>query len=185
MTLSSSGRTNVTRGRLFPDDREEDRTVDPSPPNSAASIGGGSTSGFAPSDFGHYLGRAFQLQDDLLDVVADERSSAKTIGGDIVEGKGRFFCLNARSVPAGTTRLTRAGRSANRDGRSRRTRTAAQRRAHGHVSHSMSDMACSRRPDARCAGTPRRAIHALRRASGTTGTRHAPLACRALVHRAS
>jgi geranylgeranyl pyrophosphate synthase len=33
------------------------------------------------------LGRAFQVQDDLLDVVGDPDDFGKTIGGDILEGK--------------------------------------------------------------------------------------------------
>jgi len=45
--------------------------------------------------FGRYLGRAFQLQDDLLDVVADEEQFGKTIGGDIVEGKKTFLLLES------------------------------------------------------------------------------------------
>jgi geranylgeranyl diphosphate synthase type II len=61
-----------------------------------AIIGGGT-----PADvralrwFGHHLGRAFQLQDDLLDVVADEVEFGKAIGGDIVEGKRTFLLVRA------------------------------------------------------------------------------------------
>jgi geranylgeranyl diphosphate synthase type II len=45
--------------------------------------------------FGHFLGRAFQLQDDLLDVVADQRRLGKPIGGDIIEGKRTYLLLTA------------------------------------------------------------------------------------------
>lgn len=45
--------------------------------------------------FGHHLGRAFQIQDDLLDVVADKKQFGKRIGGDIVEGKKTFLLLRA------------------------------------------------------------------------------------------
>ncbi len=45
--------------------------------------------------FGHALGRAFQLQDDLLDVVADEKAFGKKVGGDITEGKKTFLLLTA------------------------------------------------------------------------------------------
>ncbi|MFN0157433.1 MAG: polyprenyl synthetase family protein [Bacteroidota bacterium] len=45
--------------------------------------------------FGRHLGRAFQLQDDLLDVAADEKKFGKTIGGDIIEGKKTFLLLTA------------------------------------------------------------------------------------------
>ena len=55
----------------------------------------------SPSDldalrqFGEYVGRAFQIQDDLLDIVADEKEFGKTIGGDLVEGKKTFLLLEA------------------------------------------------------------------------------------------
>ncbi|HLP18121.1 MAG TPA: polyprenyl synthetase family protein [Bacteroidota bacterium] len=45
--------------------------------------------------YGELIGRAFQIQDDLLDVVADEKTFGKKIGGDIVEGKKTFLLLNA------------------------------------------------------------------------------------------
>lgn len=45
--------------------------------------------------FGHYLGRAFQLQDDLLDVIADQATFGKSIGGDIIERKKTYLMLTA------------------------------------------------------------------------------------------
>jgi len=45
--------------------------------------------------YGEYFGRAFQIQDDLLDIVADEKEFGKTIGGDLVEGKKTFLLLEA------------------------------------------------------------------------------------------
>jgi geranylgeranyl diphosphate synthase, type II len=60
-------------------------------------IGGGSSSQIsALQRFGHYIGRAFQLQDDLLDVVADEHELGKAVGGDIMEGKKTFLLLRTR-----------------------------------------------------------------------------------------
>jgi geranylgeranyl diphosphate synthase type II len=47
------------------------------------------------SEYGRYVGRAFQIQDDLLDVIADEKEFGKTIGGDIVEGKKTYLLLQA------------------------------------------------------------------------------------------
>lgn len=62
-----------------------------------ARIGGGSVRDVnRMRTFGRYLGRAFQLQDDLLDVVGDEKRFGKTIGGDILEGKRTFLLLTAR-----------------------------------------------------------------------------------------
>ena len=45
--------------------------------------------------YGEYIGRAFQIQDDLLDIVANEKEFGKTIGGDLVEGKKTFLLLEA------------------------------------------------------------------------------------------
>ena len=42
-------------------------------------------------DFGASLGRAFQIQDDLLDVYADESVLGKNIGSDIEENKKTFL----------------------------------------------------------------------------------------------
>ena len=44
---------------------------------------------------GHALGRAFQIQDDLLDLTADHADWGKTIGGDLVAGKRTFLLLSA------------------------------------------------------------------------------------------
>lgn len=80
-------------------------------------IGGGSRAHLdSLRKFGHYLGRAFQLQDDLLDVVADEKRFGKTIGGDIVEGKRTFLLLRAAERARGRDRtyLRRLMRSGSR-----------------------------------------------------------------------
>lgn len=49
----------------------------------------------ALSAYGQHVGRAFQLQDDLLDIIGDEKKFGKTVGGDIVEGKKTFLLLEA------------------------------------------------------------------------------------------
>ena len=46
-------------------------------------------------EFGINLGLAFQLQDDLLDVYADEKTFGKPVGGDIAEGKKTFLFLSS------------------------------------------------------------------------------------------
>lgn len=58
--------------------------------------------------FGFFLGAAFQIQDDLLNLVADDRYG-KEINGDLVEGK-RTLMLNhvlSRATPAQRRRLAR------------------------------------------------------------------------------
>jgi geranylgeranyl diphosphate synthase type II len=47
------------------------------------------------SRFGNYIGLAFQLQDDLLDVYGDPATFGKNIGGDILSDKKTFLLLNA------------------------------------------------------------------------------------------
>jgi geranylgeranyl diphosphate synthase type II len=37
--------------------------------------------------FGYFLGTAFQIQDDVLNLVGDMRAYGKEIGGDLLEGK--------------------------------------------------------------------------------------------------
>ncbi len=51
--------------------------------------------------FGYQLGIAFQLQDDLLDVVADPRELGKPVGGDILERKRTYLLLRAAQLATG------------------------------------------------------------------------------------
>ena len=44
---------------------------------------------------GRHLGRAFQIQDDLLDLVADDGRWGKPVGGDLMEGKKTYLLLTA------------------------------------------------------------------------------------------
>lgn len=46
-------------------------------------------------EFGKELGIAFQLQDDLLDVYADDTKFGKKVGGDIIQKKKTFLMLSA------------------------------------------------------------------------------------------
>lgn len=45
--------------------------------------------------YGEHVGRAFQIQDDLLDIVGNEKEFGKPIGGDLVEGKKTYLLLEA------------------------------------------------------------------------------------------
>ncbi len=49
----------------------------------------------ALSKFGRNIGIAFQIQDDLLDAVADETKFGKLVGGDLKEGKRTYLFLKA------------------------------------------------------------------------------------------
>ncbi len=65
--------------------------------------------------YGLHLGRAFQVQDDLLDVVADEAKFGKTVCSDIVSGKKTYLLIRALQKTKGADReplLQIANRSA-------------------------------------------------------------------------
>jgi geranylgeranyl diphosphate synthase type II len=68
----------------------------------AASLKAGAIIGGADEDqaagiyeFGIYIGLAFQLMDDLLDVYASKEKFGKQTGGDIISGKKTFLILKA------------------------------------------------------------------------------------------
>lgn len=46
-------------------------------------------------DYGAQIGKAFQVQDDYLDVFGDVKVFGKRIGGDILEGKKTFLLISA------------------------------------------------------------------------------------------
>lgn len=71
-----------------------------------ATIGGGSKKQIdALSSYGKNLGIAFQIQDDLLDISADEEEFGKTIGGDLVEGKKTYLFVKALEKATGRDRI--------------------------------------------------------------------------------
>ncbi len=47
------------------------------------------------SSYASNIGLAFQIQDDLLDITADETEFGKKIGGDLVEGKKTYLLIKA------------------------------------------------------------------------------------------
>jgi len=70
-----------------------------------ALLGGGTNEQVkALGNFGLNIGIAFQIQDDLLDISADEKKFGKTIGGDLVEGKKTFLFLEALEKSTGDDR---------------------------------------------------------------------------------
>jgi len=52
-------------------------------------------------EFGKYLGMAFQIQDDLLDVYGDTTVFGKISGGDIVSNKKTFLLVKALELATG------------------------------------------------------------------------------------
>ncbi len=61
-----------------------------------AQIGGGTKAEIRNLErYGRNLGLAFQLQDDLLDIMGDETKFGKKLGGDLMEGKKTYLFLKA------------------------------------------------------------------------------------------
>ncbi len=64
-----------------------------------ALIGGGTPEEItALKDYALNIGLAFQIQDDLLDITADEKMFGKKTGGDLMEGKKTYLLLKALEV---------------------------------------------------------------------------------------
>lgn len=55
-------------------------------------------------EIGTEVGRAFQMQDDLLDLVADDDRWGKTVGGDLIEGKKTYLLLRTLAEAEGEER---------------------------------------------------------------------------------
>jgi len=55
----------------------------------------------ALENYGNNLGLAFQLKDDLLDIIGDVKDFGKNVGGDLVEGKKTFLFLKALELANG------------------------------------------------------------------------------------
>ena len=71
----------------------------------AGSLGMGAIAGGAAKetvqklyDLGEAAGLGFQLQDDLMDVYAEQAKFGKQVGGDILENKKTFLLLKAREL---------------------------------------------------------------------------------------
>ncbi|PEN15156.1 polyprenyl synthetase [Longibacter salinarum] len=72
----------------------------------------GAIAGGAPKDHvstlskaGRAAGRAFQIQDDLLDVTADSERWGKAVGGDLQNGKRTYVTLKALEIADGDDRV--------------------------------------------------------------------------------
>jgi len=105
LDLAFERRTDVTVSEYFRMIEKKTAALLSAAAEIGALLGGGSPQVQAAlRRYGHSLGRAFQLQDDLLDVVADPKGLGKPIGGDIVEGKKTFLLLRAVSRAQGEDR---------------------------------------------------------------------------------
>jgi len=74
--------------------------------SAAAEIGGYAGGGSAAQiralrNYGEQIGIAFQMNDDLLDIMGDSATIGKSIGGDIAEGKKTFLLMHALAHTTG------------------------------------------------------------------------------------
>lgn len=60
---------------------------------------------FKVSEIGRLAGIAFQIQDDLLDAIADPDKFGKKPGGDIIEGKKTYLLISAQQKATGNDAL--------------------------------------------------------------------------------
>ncbi len=85
---------------------------------SAAAIDGPTPDLDAMIRFGFHLGAAFQIRDDILNLIGDDRYG-KEIGGDLLEGKRTLMLIHLRQSARGRDRAVVADYlAADRDGRS-------------------------------------------------------------------
>ena len=88
--------------------------------------------------YGYYMGAAFQIQDDVLNLVGDMARYGKEIGGDIAEGKRTLMLIHLlRACPDGTRERLREFLATPRTGR---TATDVrwvfeQMQRHGSIEH--------------------------------------------------
>lgn len=74
---------------------------------SASLEAGGIVSDAAPEQleklvtFGAKIGRAFQVQDDYLDIMAEDGKSGKVAGGDVINGKKTYLLLRSLELTDG------------------------------------------------------------------------------------
>jgi geranylgeranyl pyrophosphate synthase len=58
------------------------------------------------TELGFQLGMAFQIQDDVLDIVADEQELGKKVGSDLAMNKKTILTIKLREVAGDTVKGT-------------------------------------------------------------------------------
>lgn len=98
-------RNNVTLNQYLEMIRKKTAAMSEMCCSIGSKIGGGKKSEIkALETYGRNIGIAFQIQDDLLDITADEADFGKVIGGDLIEGKKTFLFVKAFEKAKGEDR---------------------------------------------------------------------------------
>ena len=94
-------RTNVSLGEYMSMVRKKTGGIIAAAARIGALIGGGTRRETdALYKFGEYLGLAFQIRDDLLDITGDPADLGKAVGSDVVERKKTYLFLKALEMSA-------------------------------------------------------------------------------------
>jgi len=96
LDISFETRTNVSEDEYVEMIRKKTGVLLEAACESGAVVGGGTDEQIeALASFGLSIGLAFQIQDDILGVTADEEKLGKPVGNDIVKGKKNLIAIKA------------------------------------------------------------------------------------------
>ena len=109
----------------------------------------------ALATFGEKIGRAFQIQDDYLDIMADDGKSGKVPGGDVINGKKTWPKVLTANCCSRSSTTTEPRRKTSRQSR-RFSRSAAYSTRHGQRSTRI-----PKQPSTRLKACPSRKVAAI------------------------
>ncbi|RLI88965.1 MAG: polyprenyl synthetase family protein [Candidatus Altiarchaeales archaeon] len=96
MDMSFESRTCVTEREYLKMIRKKTAVLIRAATKCGALLGGGTRDEIDKlAEYGLNIGMAFQIQDDILGVLADEEKLGKPVGSDIVEGKKSLIAIRA------------------------------------------------------------------------------------------
>lgn len=105
LQLQALGDLDLTLDRYVEIARKKTASLFAASAECGARLGGGTATEIAAlRAFGEAFGIAFQIKDDLLDIVADERSIGKPVGNDLTERKVTLPLIAALSAGDGNFR---------------------------------------------------------------------------------
>jgi octaprenyl-diphosphate synthase len=102
--------------------------------------------------FGRYVGQAFQIADDLLDLIGDEKTTGKSLGTDLEQGKLTLPLIHLMQT-AGEPMASRVRQLLTAEGNSRRDTLRACLEEAGSIDHARDrarDLAARARAELAC-----------------------------------